>query len=287
MPKQAKQKQGFLKRIMRKIRPKQKTVAVIRLSGVIGKAGQYSKGLSAADLDYLEKIDKIKNLQAVALIINSPGGSPVQSELIVKRVRSLSKNKKTDIPIYSFCEDVAASGGYFLSLAGDEIYALESSIIGSIGVISAGFGFTGAIQKLGIERRVYTQGKNKSVLDPFQEEKSADIELIKTIQQDVHESFINFVKERRGKRLKGKDDELFNGKFWSGKQAVKLGLIDGIADYQEFMQEKYGEKIKFTNIAAKTSFLGKLKTKSLNQYNFLAELKEYVAELVIWNRYGL
>jgi signal peptide peptidase SppA len=178
----------------------------------------------------------------VALLINSPGGSPVQSHLIFKRIRQLAHER--DKRVYVFCEDVAASGGYFLALAGDEIYADPSSIVGSIGVISAGFGFDKAIEKLGIERRVYTSGATKSILDPFKPEKAEDVERLRTIQRDVHESFIGLVKERRGARLAAPDDELFSGAFWSGPKAAQLGLIDGIADVRTKMRELHGEKVR-------------------------------------------
>jgi len=178
----------------------------------------------------------------VAILINSPGGSPVQSHLIFKRIRQLAR--ELDKRVYVFCEDVAASGGYFLALAGDEIYADPSSIVGSIGVISAGFGFDKAIEKLGIERRVYTSGGTKSILDPFKPEKAEDIERLKSIQRDVHESFIAIVKERRGARLTAPDEELFSGAFWAGPKAVQLGLIDGIADVRSKMRDLHGEKVR-------------------------------------------
>jgi len=247
------------------INPKKPTIAIIRLNGVIGKVG-YSSGLSLEAIKHVERVKKIKNLKAIALLINSPGGSPVQSELIAKKISNLAepKNKKGKrIPIYSFCEDVAASGGYWLACIGDEIYASNSSIIGSIGVISQGFGFTEAIKKLGIERRVYTQGKNKSVLDPFSDTKEEDLEIIKDIQKDIHESFIDYVKTRRIKKLKNSDD-VFTGKFWSGKQAKSLGLIDDIGYYEEVLKDKFGKKIEFKIISAKQGFLQRKFSSAIN-----------------------
>ncbi len=220
-------------------------VPVLRLSGVIAASGGPLSGASlslAALAGPIEKAFTSSKLPAVAIIINSPGGSPVQSNLIFRRIRALAteKNKK----VYVFCEDVAASGGYYLAIAGDEIYTDPSSIIGSIGVISAGFGFDKAIDKLGIDRRVYTAGLSKSTLDPFQPEKPDDIERIKSLQRDIHDVFIGAVKERRGRLLKGVDSELFSGAFWTGPRALEFGLIDGITDVRSKMQELFGDKVK-------------------------------------------
>lgn len=231
-------------------------VAVLRLSGVIGKVSNVRTGLNIETLNELiEKAFEIKKLVAVCLNINSPGGSPVQSELITKRIISLSKEKK--IPVYSFIEDVAASGGYWLACAGKEIYASKSSIIGSIGVISTGFGFHEAIVKLGIERRVYTEGKNKSILDPFQPAQVTDIKIIKQLQKEIHEHFIDHVKTSRIGKLTQDDDILFNGEFWSGRSAVDFGLIDGIEDMYSFIKQKFGDDIKFEYISTKQSWLKK------------------------------
>jgi signal peptide peptidase SppA len=218
-------------------------VPVLRFVGPIGMATPLRPGIALATVaGAIEKAFSASKLPTVALLINSPGGSPVQSHLIFKRIRQLAHER--DKRVYVFCEDVAASGGYFLALAGDEIYADPSSIVGSIGVISAGFGFDKAIEKLGIERRVYTSGATKSILDPFKPEKAEDVERLRTIQRDVHESFIGLVKERRGARLAAPDDELFSGAFWSGPKAAQLGLIDGIADVRTKMRELHGEKVR-------------------------------------------
>jgi signal peptide peptidase SppA len=224
-------------------------VPVLRFVGPIGMATPLRPGLALSTVaGAIEKAFAASKLPAVAILINSPGGSPVQSHLIFRRIRQLAseKNKR----VYVFCEDVAASGGYFLALAGDEIYADPSSIVGSIGVISAGFGFDKAIEKLGIDRRVYTAGATKSILDPFKPEKFEDVERLKSIQRDVHETFIATVKERRGPRLAAPDDELFNGAFWAGQKAVQLGLIDGIADVRSKMRELYGDKMRLRVIAS-------------------------------------
>ena len=218
-------------------------VPVLRFVGPIGMATPLRPGLSLATVAAaIEKAFTSSKLPTVAILINSPGGSPVQSHLIFKRIRQLALEH--DKRVYVFCEDVAASGGYFLALAGDEIYADPSSIVGSIGVISAGFGFDKAIDKLGIERRVYTAGATKSILDPFKPERAEDVKRLKSIQQDVHESFIAVVKERRGSRLATTDEEIFSGAFWAGPKAMQLGLIDGIADVRTKMRELHGDKVR-------------------------------------------
>jgi signal peptide peptidase SppA len=230
-------------------------VAVLRLSGPIGKVNMKSGLCIEALNDLIEKAFNISKLEAVCLCINSPGGSPVQSELIAGRIISLSNQKK--VPVYSFVEDVAASGGYWLACAGKEIYASKSSILGSIGVISSSFGFKEAIQRLGIERRVYYEGKNKSVLDPFQDAKEDDIEIIKKLQRQIHTHFIDYVKTRRIGKLTQDDEILFNGEFWAGETALDFGLIDGIDDMYSFINTKFGQDIKIEYITAKQSWFMK------------------------------
>ena len=220
-------------------------VPVLRLSGVIAASGSPLSGasLSMATLaGPLERAFSASKLPSVAIIINSPGGSPVQSNLIFRRIRALAIEKKKRV--YVFCEDVAASGGYFIAMCGDEIYADPSSIVGSIGVISSGFGFNKALEKLGVDRRVYTAGLSKSTLDPFLPEQPEDVERLKALQRDVHDVFIGVVKERRGALLKGADAELFSGAFWSGPRALDHGLIDGISDLRTKMREVHGDKVK-------------------------------------------
>ena len=281
------------KRVFQKIRklisdsdPK---VAVINLSGVIGVKSKMDQGINFDNVNpLLEDAFKVKNLKAVAINVNSPGGSPVQSELIFKRIRELSKEKK--IPTYTFAQDVAASGGYFILLAGDKIYGHNSSIIGSIGVISAGFGFEELIKKIGVERRVYAQGKNKAVLDPFLPEKEENITILKEAQKDVFESFKELVKSCRGvENLKESDDYLFNGAFWSGKKAMDLGLIDGISDAREILKEKFGTKIKFVEIKAKKKGILKelLASRSNIGADFAQEAVSKIEERAIYSRFGL
>jgi signal peptide peptidase SppA len=218
-------------------------VPVMRFSGPIGLVTPLRPGLSISQCaGAIEKAFEMSNLPTVAVVINSPGGSAVQSSLIFRRIRQVAEeHEKT---VYVFCEDVAASGGYYLALAGDEIYSDASSIVGSIGVIFAGFGFDKAIEKLGISRRVYTAGEAKDALDSFQPERPEDVERIKNLQRDVHDVFIGVVKERRAGRLKGSDQELFSGAFWSGPKAMELGLIDGISDVRTKMRELHGNKVR-------------------------------------------
>jgi signal peptide peptidase SppA len=218
-------------------------VPVLRFTGPIGMATPLRPGLALASVaSPIEKAFSLSKLPTVAVVVNSPGGSPVQSNLIFRRVRQLAKEKEKRV--YVFCDDIAASGGYFLALAGDEIYADPSSIVGSIGVISAGFGLDKLIDRFGIERRVHTAGKDKGALDPFRPERPEDVALLKELQRDVHEVFMSVVKERRAGKLNGAEEDLFSGSFWSAAKARELGLIDGIADLRSKMQELHGRKVK-------------------------------------------
>ena len=229
-------------------------VAVVRLTGVIGPMGPLRGGLSLAGLaPTLERAFSLGGIKAVALAVNSPGGSPVQSSLIAKRIRALAAEKK--LPVFAFAEDVAASGGYWLATAGDEIFADESSIVGSIGVISAGFGFQDLLQRVGVERRVHTAGARKSMLDPFRPENAEDIARLEALQRDIHDGFKAQVRSSRGARLKGDDDTLFSGEFWTGRRALELGLIDGIGDLRSVMRARFGEKVRFRVVGAPTGWL--------------------------------
>ena len=230
-------------------------VPVVRLSGVIASSSQMRRGLSLEALEpQLKKAFAIRGSKAVALIINSPGGSPVQSALIGKRVRDLAR--KANVPVLAFCEDVAASGGYWLAASADEIYANAASVVGSIGVVSAGFGFDRAIEKLGVDRRVYTAGTNKMILDPFQAEKDTDVARLKSLQAEIHQQFIAHVTERRGGKLKGDHDDLFSGAFWSGATAMELGLIDGLAECRGFVTERFGDTTDLMTIEPKKRLFG-------------------------------
>lgn len=217
-------------------------VPVLRLSGPIGMASPLRPGLSLQTAsEAIERAFTMSKLPSVAVVINSPGGSAVQSSLIFKRIRQLADEHKKRV--YVFCEDVAASGGYYLAVAGDEIYADASSIVGSIGVIFASFGLDKAIGRLGIERRVYTAGTNKNALDVFLPENPDDVERIKAVQRDVHDVFIGVVKDRRAGKLTGTDTELFSGNFWSAARALDLGLIDGVSDLRTRMRQLHGDKV--------------------------------------------
>jgi signal peptide peptidase SppA len=229
-------------------------VPVLRFTGTIGMATPLRPGLALASVaGAIEKAFTMSKLPSVAIAVNSPGGSPVQSHLIFNRIRQLASEK--DKRVYVFCEDIAASGGYFLALAGDEIYADPSSIVGSIGVISAGFGLDKFIERFGIERRVHAAGKDKGALDPFQPERSEDVARLKELQKDVHDIFIGIVKERRGNRLKGREEDLFSGTFWSARRAMAYGLIDGIADLRSKMRSLHGDKVRLKAVAMAPSGL--------------------------------
>ncbi|MEG9861172.1 MAG: S49 family peptidase [Parvularculales bacterium] len=262
-------------------------VSVVRLSGVIGASGGV-RGLSnaldiASVADSLERAFSVRHVKAVAVIINSPGGSPVQSAMIYRRIRALSEEK--DVPVFAFAEDVAASGGYMLACAGDEIYADESSVIGSVGVISAGFGFTALLEKLGVERRIHATGPNKGMLDPFQPEDPAHVGRLTAIQGDIYEVFTTLVCERRGKRLKSEDDDLFSGAFWAGRRALALGLIDGIGDMREVMREKYGEKVRFLVVNRARSWRQRLGLTLGTAFG--DELLTSLEASRLWSRFGI
>jgi signal peptide peptidase SppA len=234
-------------------------VGVMRLDGVIGRsAGPGRQGLSLDSYERaIAKMFDNSQLKAVALIINSPGGSPVQSALIARRIRDLADEK--DLPVIAFCEDVAASGGYWLACAADEIFADENSIVGSIGVISAGFGFVDLIERIGIERRVYATGPRKGMLDPFQDEKTEDIDRLRELHEDIFENFKNHVRRCRGDRLLAADETLFTGDIWTGRQAVEVGLIDGLAEMRSEMRKRYGDKVKFQRADVRRGLLGRLR----------------------------
>lgn len=273
-------------------------IPVLRLTGPIGMASPLRPSLSlSAVAGPIERAFNYSKLPAVAVVINSPGGSPVQSNLIFKRLRQLSEEKKKKV--YVFCEDVAASGGYFLAVAGDEIYADPSSIVGSIGVIAASFGFVEAIQKLGIERRVYTAGENKSILDPFKPAQPEDIERLKMIQLDIHEVFKGVVRSRRGDKLKGPEPELFSGAFWSAGKAQELGLIDGITDVRAKMRELFGDKVVLHNIKLQSGgLLSRLRrpmgsvagidSEGIDslRLEFAEDLVSTLEKRMLWQRYG-
>src|SRR5215470_4762512 len=233
-------------------------VPVVRLSGVIAASGGVlgSRGLSIETVaPLLTRAFSLRGAKAVALAINSPGGSPVQSALIAQRIRLLAAEKK--LPVIAFVEDVAASGGYWLACAADEIIADPASIVGSIGVISAGFGFQDFLARYGIERRVHTSGERKSMLDPFRPENPDDIERLKRLQLEIHDGFKDWVRQRRGTRLKGDEAALFSGEFWTGKRGLEMGLVDGLGELRTLLQARYGAKVHLPVIAPKRRLLSR------------------------------
>jgi signal peptide peptidase SppA len=279
---------GFVKRTLGHFGKRPPVVSVIRLSGVIGSLGSLrGGGLNLAGLERLiARAFAQRGLKAVALAVNSPGGSPVQSALIAKRIRQLAAEKK--IPVFAFAEDVAASGGYWLLAAGDEIYADDSSIVGSIGVISAGFGFPDLLARHGIERRVHASGTRKSMLDPFRAEQPDDVVRLKELQGDIHDHFKDHVRARRSDKLTGSEDELFSGDVWSGKQALALGLIDGIGDLRSVMREKFGDKVKLRPMAERKGALRRRLGIDGPPTGALAgEIIAALEEWAAWRRFGL
>ena len=268
-------------------------VPVVRLSGVIGAVTPLRPGMTlAGESRTLERAFSTKGAKAVALVINSPGGSPVQSRQIYQRIRQLAAEKKLRVLV--FVEDVAASGGYMIACAGDEIFCDPSSIVGSIGVVGGTFGFVDLIKKVGIERRVYTSGENKSQLDPFLPENPDDVARLKTIQREIHDTFITLVKDSRGARLKGEGDYLFTGEYWAGERAVKLGLADALGDLRTVLRARYGEKVQTPVIAPAAGLLSGLAGRkpgagaALPGFpGFSEDLISALEERAIWARYGL
>ncbi len=268
-------------------------VPVVRLQGAIAAGGaRFSPSLSLAGVaDVLDRAFASKKAPAVAISVNSPGGSPVQSRLIYKRIRDLAQEKKK--PVFVFTEDVAASGGYMIALAGDEIIADPSSIVGSIGVVAATFGFTGLIDKIGVERRVYTAGKNKVTLDPFQPEKPEDVERIKALQLEIHQTFIDLVKDRRAGKL-ADDPDLFTGAFWTGMKAKELGLVDAIGDMRAFLKSRFGDKTVLRLVQPARGLFGRRVAAGISGVSgediaaaAASGFAGAVEERALWARYGL
>ncbi len=266
---------------------KRPVVPVVTLSGAIGMAGPLRPGISLAAVEKnLERAFAVKSAPAVAIVINSPGGSPVQSHLIYKRIRALAEENGKRV--IAAVEDVAASGGYLLALAGDEIIVDGSSIVGSIGVVSAGFGFQNLIEKIGIERRVHTAGESKAMLDPFQPEKPDDVARLEALQEDVHASFIALVKSRR--HGLADDPDLFTGAFWIGERALKLGLVDRIGDLRTVLREHYGNRVVLQPVAAERGFLRRrlgLAGGADLGAGLVDRLFAVIEERLLWGRFGL
>jgi signal peptide peptidase SppA len=263
-------------------------VPLVRLQGVISAEQRPGRINIATYAPVLKRAFSVKSAAAVAIVINSPGGSPVQSRLVAKRIRDLAVEH--DKKVLVFVEDVAASGGYFIATAGDEIIADPSSMVGSIGVIMAGFGFDEAIKKLGVTRRLYTAGRNKSTLDPFLPEKPEDVERIKAAELAIHEVFIDYVKSRRGDKLSADEDTLFTGEWWTAKRGLELGLIDALGDIHEVLQTRFGDKVRIKPFGPKRLLL------QLPRFGMSAETAgaglgaDLIAALedrALWSRFGL
>lgn len=284
----------FFNRILpKRLRSEGVTIPVVRLQGAIFSGrNQLRPALSlAGTAGLIEKAFAFKEAPAVAISVNSPGGSPVQSRLIYKRIRDLAEEKNKQVLV--FVEDIAASGGYMIALAGDEIIADPSSIVGSIGVVSASFGFQDLIRKIGVERRVHTAGQNKAVLDPFRPEKPEDVERLKALQLDVHETFIDLVKERRGKRL-ADDPDLFTGLFWSAKRGLALGLVDSLGDMRSVLKARYGDKTELKLVtqprgflARRLGFLGSRQADFAPAAGAISGVLDVLEERALWSRFGL
>jgi signal peptide peptidase SppA len=265
-------------------------IPVVRLSGPIGAVMPLRTGLAMSSVaPLLERAFSVPGARAVALVINSPGGSAAQSHLIFKRVRALAEEKK--LPVIAFVEDAAASGGYMIACAADEIYADPASIVGSIGVVSASFGFHELIERIGIERRVHTAGKSKAMLDPFRPENPDDVVRLKGLQRQIHDVFVGLVRDRRGEKLNDSYDDLFSGAFWVGAEALDLGLIDGLGDIRTILRQRFGEKVRFRMIEpARPPLLGRLLgRRSLGQSSLIdpGEIVGALEERAAWARLGL
>lgn len=266
-------------------------VAVLRLGGVIGATGAMRRGMNLAALaGPIERAFGQRHLKAVALAVNSPGGSPVQAALIAGRIRALAEEK--GVPVVAFAEDVAASGGYWLACAADEIYADEASIVGSIGVVSGGFGFAELMRRIGVERRLHTAGSRKGMLDPFLRERPEDVEHLTDLQQGIHQAFIDMVRARRGERLKAPDDDAFSGAFWTGRTALAMGLIDGIGDLRTVMRQRFGERVRLRPVGVDRGWLrrrlGLAAVPVGGDAGAWADaVLAAVEERMIWGRFGL
>jgi serine protease SohB len=292
----------FLKRLVEVLRPilprrfrsDIPLVPVVRLTGIIGFSTPLKPGLTLSSVARsLQRAFSMRNAKAVALLINSPGGSPVQSHLIFRRIRQLAEEK--GLPVIAFVEDVGASGGYMIACAADEIICDSSSMIGSIGVVGGSFGFDKLIEKIGIERRLYTSGERKAMLDPFLPEKPEDVERLKQLQNEIHESFIALVKGRRGTRLQGPEKTLFSGEYWTGATAIELGIADALGDLRSTLRERYGDEVFTPLVAAERGFFGRrgsgIALRGFDEFwsgsTWPEEVVSALEARALWARYGL
>jgi serine protease SohB len=276
--------------VPRRFRGGEPIIPVVRLTGVIGFSTPLRPGLTLAGVArMLDRAFAIRHAPAVALSINSPGGSPVQSHLIFRRIRQLAVEKNRRV--IAFVEDAAASGGYMIACAADEIVADPHSIVGSIGVVGGSFGFDKAIGKLGIERRLYTSGEHKAMLDPFLPENPGDVERLKELQREIHDSFIALVKSRRSGKLNGSESDLFSGEYWVGQRARELGLVDAIGDLRGVLRERFGDKVVTPLISVDRSWLGRrvpgVGGEALAPGGLADEVISAIEARALWARYGL
>ncbi|HET7679419.1 MAG TPA: S49 family peptidase [Xanthobacteraceae bacterium] len=277
----------------RRLRGEIPIVPVVRLTGIIGFSTPLKPGLTLAGIARaLERAFSMRHARAVALVINSPGGSPVQSHLIFRRIRQLAEEK--GLRVIAFVEDVGASGGYMIACAADEIICDMSSMVGSIGVVGGSFGFDKLMEKVGVERRLYTSGERKAMLDPFLPEKPEDVKRLKQIQNEIHDAFIALVKDRRGPKLAGPEKTLFSGEYWTGLTAVELGIVDAIGDVRSFLRERYGEEVLLPLVAPDRSFFGRRLRGVASDLDLLAGHPGWAEDMLsalearaLWSRYGL
>lgn len=270
-----------------RLRPSGPVVGVLRLDGVIAPRGRRSLSLNRF-APAIERLFRLRHLKGVALAINSPGGAPAQSQLIFSRIRQLADER--EIPVFAFAEDVAASGGYWLALAADEIYATEGSLVGSIGVVTASFGFAEALGRLGIERRLHTAGENKSLLDPFLPQDPRDVARLAGLQADLHQTFQAAVRSRRGTRLKGDDAAMMSGDVFTGRRALALGLIDGIGDLRGVMRARFGRSVRLRLVEPERrrfALSSLLRPRRPDVGDIFADIASRLEERMIWARFGL
>jgi len=281
---------GLRELLPQRFRRDRPVVPVVRLTGVIGLSTPLRQGLTIAGIARtLDRVFAVRNAAAIALVINSPGGSPAQSHLIFRRIRDLAQEKGRRV--IAFVEDAAASGGYMIACAADEIIADQNSIVGSIGVVGGSFGFDKLIAKIGVERRLYTSGEHKAMLDPFLPENADDVERLKTLQRDIHEDFIALVKSRRDGKLNGPENDLFSGEYWTGRRGLELGLVDAIGDLRGVLRQRYGDEVVTPLVSAGRGLLGRrmfgVGGDMLLQVGLAENLISALEARAIWARYGL
>jgi signal peptide peptidase SppA len=271
-----------------RLRQPRPTVAVVRFDGVIAARRSRMTVSLASHAAALERAVRLKGLVALAVVVNSPGGAPVQSALLYRRIRALADEH--GVPVFAFAEDVAASGGYWLALAGDEIYAEEASLVGSIGVISAGFGFPRLLDRLGIERRVHTAGENKSLLDPFRPEDADDVARLTALQADIHASFKEHVQRRRAGKIDAADETLFTGEVLTGRMALARGLVDGIGDLRSVMRARFGDTVRLVPIVSERRRWrpwSRPHPFAAEMPGLVAEITDWIEARLLWSRYDL